>query len=90
MVFIKVLGALDLAAAASLVLVHYGIASTKICTALGAYLILKGIVFSEWLVSWIDIIIGAYLLLSLLYSHWLVTFVLAFYLGQKALFSLIN
>jgi len=85
---LKILGIFDILAAIWIILLHHGIGSLRIGFILGLYLILKGYVFRDDWASYLDILTGVYLIFSLFATHWLLSYVFALYLGQKALFSL--
>jgi uncharacterized membrane protein HdeD (DUF308 family) len=85
---LKILGAVDLFAAAWLLLLHYGMDGYRVGLMIGLWLVLKGFIFKGSWTSYIDMLAGIYMLFSLFSTHWFLTYVFAIYLGQKAFFSL--
>lgn len=86
---VKLLGILDLAAAAILVLSSFDLFPLRWVLMLAAYLILKGIVFRGTAVSTFDIVIGAYLVLLSVGIHIrFIDILLGIYLVSKGAMSL--
>jgi hypothetical protein len=89
--FVKVLGILDIFSALIFVLFFFSIMPFSFVIFSAAYLVLKGVIFliSKNLISILDILSGAVMLLSFLFpKSWLIWLVSA-YLIQKGIFSLL-
>ena len=66
---------------------------TEVVLILGALLFIKGLVFAFGgdKVSWIDVLIGLYLVATILgFSYWLFTFICIIYLVQKVVVGFFN
>ncbi|MBI2105368.1 hypothetical protein HYT56_00855 [Candidatus Woesearchaeota archaeon] len=84
---LKLLGILDLAAAVLLVLIQWDI-GLGIASFLAGYLVAKSLIFiSDW-VSWIDLLSGLYMFLSIYDIHSAFTLIFVLWLLQKSFFSL--
>jgi len=90
MVFVKVLGVIDLIAMAVMLLIHYGISLPTLGLVFGLYFILKGFVFGlHYLVNILDIIIGLYIIFMMItHIHFIITFVFAIHILIKSMQSL--
>ena len=86
--FVKLLGVGDLLAAVTVILLHYHILSWRIGFIFVAYLILKGWLLRADLNSIMDILCGIYMFVMLFGFTTIVSWVVAIYLFQKAVFSL--
>jgi hypothetical protein len=87
---VKMMGFLDLLAAASILLLHYDVAGWKLALGLAIYLIGKGYALKGSIASILDVVAGFYLIFSIFSSHWLLSYVFALFLAQKGISSLIS
>lgn len=88
MIILKILGALDIAAAVSMVLLHYEILPWRIVFVFILYLGFKWYLFKTFFPSWIDLAAGIYMLIMLIFGlHIFLTFLIAGFLVVKALMS---
>lgn len=85
---IKLLGLADLLSAVTIVLVHYDIIGWRIGFIFVAYLLIKGWLFRTDINSIMDILCGIYLFVMLFGFTTIISWVVAIYLLQKAVFSL--
>jgi hypothetical protein len=85
---VKLLGIGDLLCAIVVVLLHYDLIGWRIGFLFVAYLLIKGWLFREDLNSILDILCGIYMFVMLFGLTTIVTWVVAIYLFQKAVFSL--
>jgi len=90
----KILGSLDLVAAMVFYLAEsFNLFATKTILIIGIYILVKGILFviTMDLASILDIFSGIIIILSTFITlHSLIIFLVAFFLIQKGLFSLLN
>lgn len=84
---LKMLGFLDLLAAAGILIMQYGFGWWRLALFLGICLIAKGLIFSSWSVSYIDIAAGIYLIFSIFATYWILSCAFSLFLAQKAVFS---
>ena len=85
--FLWVMSALDILAAACMLLFHHGLPVGKIAFPFSMYLILKGVAFRD-VASIIDMIAGIYVIGMVVFGfHTFIVYVFAAYLIQKAVFS---
>ncbi len=90
-IFLKGLGVMDLLASVITLLLHYEIhlVGWKIGLLCASYLIFKGVFFRTNIISLIDIIAGMYIVILFIFSiKTIASFIIAFYLFQKAVLSL--
>ena len=85
---VKLLGVMDLLSAVAVVLLHYDILGWRIGCLFVAYLIIKGWLFREDINSVMDILCGIYMFIMLFGLTTFISWVVALYLFQKAVFSL--
>ncbi len=86
---VKFLGVLDLVAAAWMILAQNHIVSIRIGLVVFAYLLLKGYIFRDNWISYIDFIVGIYALFLMFgTSSMLLSYLFAIYLVQKAIYSI--
>jgi hypothetical protein len=85
---VKLLGIADLLAAVVVILLHYDILGWRIGFIFVAYLIIKGWLFRTDINSIMDILCGLYMFVMLFGFTTIITWVVAIYLFQKAIFSL--
>ncbi|HII72261.1 TPA: hypothetical protein HA265_05905 [Candidatus Woesearchaeota archaeon] len=87
--FVKLMGFADLLAAAVVLLLHYDIfVGWRIGLVFSMYLIIKGWIFRTDFTSFIDIICGIYLFIMIFGLTTIVSWAVAIYLFQKAVFSI--
>ncbi|MBN1544583.1 hypothetical protein JW898_03925 [Candidatus Woesearchaeota archaeon] len=86
---VKLLGVGDLLASVAVVLMHYdALIGWRIGLIFVVYLIIKGWLFREDITSIMDILCGIYMFVMLFGFTTIVSWVVAVYLFQKAVFSL--
>jgi len=85
---VKLLGVADLLSAIVVILLHYDILGWRVGIIFVAYLVLKGWLFRADINSIMDILCGVYMFVMLFGFTTIVTWVVAIYLFQKAVFSL--
>ena len=85
---VKLLGIGDLLCAIVVVLLHYDLIGWRIGFLFVCYLLIKGWLFREDLNSILDILCGLYMFVMLFGLTTIVSWVVALYLFQKAVFSL--
>ncbi|MEA3430725.1 MAG: hypothetical protein U9R08_05610 [Nanoarchaeota archaeon] len=85
---VKFMGILDIIAAIVMILLHYSIGTWRLTFLFALYLFLKAIAFRGDMHSFLDGVIGVYMIFLLFGLHSVLTFVAAIYLLQKAVFSL--
>ncbi|NQU78174.1 hypothetical protein HQ545_00225 [Candidatus Woesearchaeota archaeon] len=86
---IKLLGAADLLAAIVVILLHYDfLIGWRIGIFFASYLILKGWLLREDINSVMDILCGIYIVILVFGFSTFVSWIIAAYLFQKAVFSL--
>jgi hypothetical protein len=85
---VKFLGVMDLLSAVTVILLHYDIIGWRIGLIFVAYLIIKGWIFREDINSIMDILCGLYMFVMLFGFTTFISWVVAIYLFQKAVFSL--
>jgi hypothetical protein len=86
---VKFLGVFDLIAALWIVLAQNHLIIARLGVIIIAYLLIKCYIFRDNWVSYIDLLIGVYIVFVMGGStHALLSYLFAIYLGQKALFSL--
>lgn len=86
---VKILGAADLLAALSIVLLKFGIIPTM-ALVLAIYLIIKGVVFIKNISSIVDIAAGAAMLIAFYGNFNIATWIAAIWLTQKGVMSLFS
>jgi hypothetical protein len=86
--FVKMLGVADLLSAVIVILLHYDFLGWRWALAVAAYLLIKGWLFRESIVSIIDLLCGIYVFVMMFGLTTVVSWVVAVYLFQKACFSL--
>ena len=86
---IKLLGVADLLSAVAVVLLHYHVLAWKIGIVFVFYLLIKGWLFRQDINSVMDILCGIYMFVILFGFTTVVSWVVAIYLFQKAVFSLV-
>jgi hypothetical protein len=87
--FLKLLGLFDLLAAAMLFLAASHVVPGRFVVIVAAALALKGFAFRGGPVSVLDVIIGLYLLLTLVTGWGLLNILFGIYLGLKGLYSFV-
>lgn len=89
-IFLKVLGVCDLLTSFGVLLLHYqtGWVGWKLTLIFSGYLLVKGVVFRSNLISLIDLFAGLYVIVLFFGGKTVLSFVIAFYLFQKAALSL--
>lgn len=90
MVFVKVMGLLDIISAIVIILLHFNVGTWRITLAFTCYLIMKAIAFKGNIHSIIDGAIGIYMLFLLFGFHSIITFAAAIYVLQKGAVSLFS
>jgi hypothetical protein len=85
---VKLLGVMDLLSAVAVILLHYDLLGWRIGFLFVAYLIIKGWLFREDINSIMDILCGIYIFVMLFGLTTFISWVVAIYLFQKAVFSL--
>ena len=85
---VKLLGIADLLTAAAVILLHYDILGWRIGLVFVAYLMIKGWLFRQDINSIMDILCGIYMFVMLFGFTTIISWVVAIYLFQKAVFSL--
>lgn len=85
---VKLLGVMDLLSAVAVVLLHYDLLGWRIGFLFVAYLIVKGWLFREDINSIMDILCGIYMFVMLFGLTTFISWAVAIYLFQKAVFSL--
>jgi hypothetical protein len=85
---VKLLGVMDLLSAVAVILLHYDLLGWRIGFLFVAYLIIKGWLFREDINSIMDILCGIYMFVMLFGLTTFISWVVAIYLFQKAVFSL--
>lgn len=86
---VKLLGIMDLLSAAAVLLLHYDLLITwRIGFLFVAYLLIKGWMFKTDINSVMDILCGLYIFVMLFGFTTIISWVVAIYLFQKAVFSL--
>lgn len=88
MIVVKFMGLLDLLTALAFILLHHGFLGPDIAFYFLIYLGIKMVGFWGDMVSKIDGLCAVYMLLMFLGFQFFLTYIIAIYLGQKALFSL--
>ncbi len=86
--FVKLMGFCDLMAAAVVLLLHYDIIGWRLGFLFVAYLLAKGWLFRTDIASLMDVLCGVYMFIMLFGFTTVISFVVAAYLFQKAVFSL--
>jgi len=69
---------------------HYNLISWKLLIYHAIYLILKGVIYWRSWMSWIDIIVGIYIILMIFGLHGWMTWISICYFVYKALSTLAN
>jgi hypothetical protein len=87
MVFVKILGFFDVVAAIIIVLAGFHVSHWKVLVFCAAYLGIKGLMFFRDVASKIDLIIGVYCLLAIVYPVLFISILAGVYLGLKAVMS---
>jgi hypothetical protein len=85
---VRLLGIGDLLSAIVVVLLHYDLIGWRVGLVFVAYLLIKGWLFREDLNSILDILCGLYMFVMLFGLTTIISWVVAIYLFQKAVFSL--
>jgi hypothetical protein len=85
---VRLLGIGDLLSAIVVVLLHYDLIGWRVGLVFVAYLLIKGWLFREDLNSILDIFCGLYMFVMLFGLTTIISWVVAIYLFQKAVFSL--
>jgi hypothetical protein len=85
----KLMSLIDLFSAIAVLLVHFGVFEAKIMTYLIIFLVLKTIGFWGDFASIIDGVCAAYMLLMFTGFTCFISFFVAIWLGQKAIFGLL-
>ena len=86
---VKILGLVDLAAAALLFTANLHLATPKIALFVALFLALKGLVFLSDPVSKFDVLIAGYMCLTLLWNITFLSVILGVYLVLKGIYSMI-
>ncbi|MBW2972552.1 hypothetical protein KY359_05950 [Candidatus Woesearchaeota archaeon] len=87
---VKLLGIMDLLSAGVVLLLHYNLLiGWRVGIIFVAYLILKGWLFRQDINSVMDILCGIYMFIMLFGLTTVISWVVAIYLFQKAVFSLV-
>jgi hypothetical protein len=84
----KLLGIGDLLATVVVILAHYHVIGWKIIFIFSLFLIIKGWLFRESIMSLVDILCGLYIFVMMFGFTTIISWVVAIYLFQKACFSL--
>ncbi|MBI4738243.1 hypothetical protein HY772_01550 [Candidatus Woesearchaeota archaeon] len=89
-IFLKGLGFCDLLTSIVILLLHYQVVwvGWKLALIASAYLFIKGILFRSNLISLVDLFAGLYVIVLFFGGKTVLSFVIAFYLFQKAVLSL--
>lgn len=85
---VKFLGFLDLLAAGVMILYFFEIIPYKFVLSLGLYLIFKAIMFFGDFLSFLDGVVGLYMLLMFFWTPGIITTIFSVYLIIKSLLSL--
>jgi len=88
MVFLKLLGLMDILSVTSLILFKYGVVSQTFVIAAVIYLMIKGIIFFHNIVSLLDFGIAIIFVLSLFGIFNVLTWIAIVWILQKAILSL--
>jgi hypothetical protein len=89
MFLLKAMAALDILAAAGMLLLHFNVIGGRLVFPLAMYLILKAAAFRD-VASIIDLVAGLYILGMLAFGfHTFLVFLFALYILQKAIFSML-
>jgi hypothetical protein len=87
--FVKLLGLMDIASAVIIAFFSFGIASTQILVGASLYLVIKAAVFFGDFISIIDGIVGIVTILNILMHIGWITYVTVVYLIAKGIISMI-
>ncbi len=90
MVFLKLMGLMDLLSVASLLLFKYGIISQTFLIIAVVYLMVKGIIFFRNIVSLIDFGVAVIFILALFGIYNVLTWIALVWITQKAVLSLFS
>lgn len=90
MVFLKLLGLMDIMSITSLLLFKYGIIPQKFLIIAIIYLMIKGIVFFKNIVSLVDFGIAIIFILALFGVYNILTWIAIIWILQKAFLSLLT
>ena len=85
---VKILGTADIIITAILILLHYDLIGWRIGLTAASYLIIKAIVFKGNITSIIDGVCGVYIIIMCFGLSTIISWIIAIYLLQKAVFSL--
>jgi hypothetical protein len=88
-VILRVLGILDLLTATMLTLYEAGAAPFWLFAPFALDLLAKGILFRDGAASAVDFGVAIYILMAPFLSYWVISVVIAVYLAQKGLLSLL-
>ena len=84
----RIMGALDIITGLWILLLNYNLSGEKIGVMLAGYLIIKGIVFRDSFMSYIDIAVAVYALFAIIVGfNALIAWICMLYLVQKGIFS---
>lgn len=90
MVFLKLMGLMDLLSIAVLLLFRYGVVSQKVLIIAAIYLMIKGILFFKNIVSLIDFGVAIIFALALFGVYNVLTWIAIIWILQKAALSLFS
>jgi succinate dehydrogenase/fumarate reductase cytochrome b subunit len=85
---VKILGIIDLSAAVSMLMLHHGVGGWRMCLGFAVYLLAKGYAFRSSWASYIDMLAGVYMLISIFSTNAFLSYAFAIFLAQKAMRSI--
>lgn len=90
MVFLKLMGLMDLLTVTTLLLFKYGIIQQKFLIVAVAYLIIKGVIFFRDIASIVDVGVAVIFILALFGIYNVLTWIAVLWVLQKAVFSMLT
>lgn len=90
MVFLKLMGLMDLLTVTTLLLFKYGIIQQKFLIIAVVYLIIKGVIFFRDIASIVDVGVAVIFILALFGIYNVLTWIAVIWVLQKAVFSMLN
>ncbi|MDP2908827.1 MAG: hypothetical protein Q8N77_03395 [Nanoarchaeota archaeon] len=90
MVFLKLMGLMDLLTVTTLLLFKYGIIQQKFLIVAVAYLIIKGVIFFRDIASIVDVGVAVVFILAMFGIYNVLTWIAVLWVLQKAVFSMLT
>jgi len=88
MSLVRIYGFLDVLAATVIIIMQFHSIAWRISVGLALYLIIKSLLYVRDVMSWVDLVVGIYMIILVWHGNLILTIIFSGYLAAKGLWSL--